>query len=186
MAQDEVKATDVKQQKLETDEAKEQAVDVPDVKQSNVPYYRFKEVNDQLVEMKETVSKLKADEEAKQAQIKIEKGEYKELYEKEVESRKAAEVKISKADEYFKTRKKQIMSDWSKEDVELYGDLPFEKLERHNDSLKKTKAVKVNTSKAGVSGGKQFKGDLWDDSDSESLKAKREGWGDIIKQRFHK
>jgi hypothetical protein len=184
MAQDEVKADDVKQQSLETDEVKNQAVETPDVKKSDVPYYRFKEVNDQLVEMKDTVSKLKADEEAKQAQAKVEKGEYKELYEKEVESRKAAEAKASKANEYFKTRRKQITADWSDEDVELYGDLPFEKLERHNDSLKKTKAVKVNTSKAGVSGGKQFKGDLWDDSDLDSLKAKREGWTDIIKQRF--
>ncbi len=183
MAQDEVNATDVNQQSLGTDEVKDQIVETPDVKQSDVPYFRFKEVNDQLNDMKSTVSSLKAKEEEREAKIKAEKGEYKELYETQVELRKAAEAKSVKADEYFASRREQIMSNWSDEDKEIYGDMPLENLERHNDSLNKTKAAKTNTAKSGVSQGKPFKGSLWDDSDPDALKQKRKGWGDILRQR---
>ena len=184
MANTEDNANVVNQQSLGTDEVKDQAVETPDVKQSNVPYFRFKEVNDQLNDMKNTVSSLKAKEEEREAKIKAEKGEYKELYEAQVELRKTAEAKASKADEYFAGRREQIMSNWSDEDKEIYGDMPLEKLERHNDSLNRTKAVKTNTAKSGVSQGKPFKGDIWDDSDSDSLKKKRTNWNDFVRQRF--
>ena len=184
MENTEVKATDVNQQSLGTGEVKDQAVETPDVKQSNVPYFRFKEVNDQLNDMKNTVSNLKANEEEREAKIKAEKGEYRELYEKEVELRKTAEAKTVKADEYFESRRDQIMSNWSDEDKEIYGDMPLENLERHNDSLNRTKAVKTNTAKSGVSQGKPFKGDIWDDSDQDAVKQKRKNWNDIVRQWF--
>ena len=128
MANTEDNANVVNQQPLGTDEVKDQAVETPDVKQSNVPYFRFKEVNDQLNDMKTTVSNLKANEEEREAKIKAEKGEFKELYEKEVELRKTAEAKSVKADEYFAGRREQIMSNWSDEDKEIYGDMPLENL----------------------------------------------------------
>ena len=173
----------VNQPTLDAEEAKPQPIETPDVKQSNVPYSRFKEVNDQLKDMKIANAQLKQKEDEREKEAKLKAGEFKELYEASEQRANKFEKENQKHNDYFSERKKQIMSDWSDEDKELYGGLPFDKLERHNDNLIKTKSVKTNTSKSGVSQGKPFKGDIWDDSDPSVLAEKRRNFKDIIKNK---
>tara|TARA_R110000824_G_scaffold252854_6_gene441671 strand:- start:4993 stop:5544 length:552 start_codon:yes stop_codon:yes gene_type:complete len=178
MENTEVKADDVNQQKPITGEVQEtQSVENSNVNQ-NVPYSRFKDVNDQLKEYKLELSKLEQERGERDAKIKAEKGEFKELYETEVQHRKEAEAKAQQHDEYVVARKSQIMAEWSDEDKELYGSMSLDKLERHNDKLNLNKVVKTNVQKAGMSNGKPMN---FEDFDSMSTQDKRKNWSDYLK-----
>ena len=178
MENTEVKAEDVKKQEPIAGEVQEtQTVENPNVNQ-NVPYSRFKDVNDQLKEHKLKLSELEREREERDAKIKAEKGEFKDLYEREVQLKKQAEAKAKQFDEYVEARKSQIMAEWSDEDKELYGSMSLDKLERHNDKLNSNKVVKTNTQKAGLSNGKPMS---FEDFDSMSVAEKRRNWSDYLK-----
>lgn len=140
---------DVKTDSSETMDVKPINPDDTDVVKTDnqtIPYSRFKEVNDELKDMKTKLSEFQSKEEkAKQKKLE-EEGKYREI----IADKDSVVNKLANENEalkgYQESRRETLLSLLPESDRDIYSGLELINLEKHVDKLKQKQSVTIDGS----------------------------------------
>ena len=152
--------------------------DTGNVNPDNIPYARFNEVTKQNKKLAEKLKAIEsAQEESRLAKLE-EDGQFKEIISEQKATLKSYEEKIAYYNNLEQEERDGLLSQLSKDDQEIYGDLSTSKLRTHIGNISKANSVRTDKS-APVRGnnlGIKNDADIW----KMDKQDRQKNWSDIV------